>query len=251
MANVVDLGKKVQVVLEKKALTGVRAEIKVATDTSGSMETTFRKGTVQKVIERLLAVGMKMDVNQSIEVYGFNTSSQYVGEANVGNHANFVNDVFLKKTRVGGGTNYAPVMKQIINDVGAEGTVTEEIPAKGFLGKLFGKTETVVKETVVETQAYPTLVFFVTDGDNFDKAEARQVIKEASNQGIFWQFIGIGNDSFRFLEELDDMEGRFVDNANFFQVNDIDRISDEELYERLLNEFPLWLKEARAKDLVN
>jgi hypothetical protein len=45
------------------------------------------------------------------------------------------------------------------------------------------------------------------------------------------------------------MEGRVTDNANFFEVKDIDAISDEELYDRLLNEFPLWLKDAIIKGI--
>ena len=47
------------------------------------------------------------------------------------------------------------------------------------------------------------------------------------------------------------MEGRYVDNANFFQLNDIMSISDSELYERLLNEFPEWLKEAKQKGILD
>ncbi len=43
------------------------------------------------------------------------------------------------------------------------------------------------------------------------------------------------------------MEGRFIDNANFFHIEDIEKISDEELYNNLLNEFPSWLIEAQRK----
>ncbi|KJS86179.1 VWA domain-containing protein [Desulfosporosinus sp. BICA1-9] len=55
---------------------------------------------------------------------------------------------------------------------------------------------------------------------------------------LFWQFVGIGRENYGILEKLDTMESRVVDNANFFAIDDIDRISDEQLYERLLNEFP-------------
>ncbi len=43
------------------------------------------------------------------------------------------------------------------------------------------------------------------------------------------------------------MEGRYVDNANFFHTENIDKISDDQLYDKLLNEFPEWIKEAREK----
>ena len=46
------------------------------------------------------------------------------------------------------------------------------------------------------------------------------------------------------------MEGRFIDNANFFALDDIDSISDEQLYERLMGEFPIWLKQAKQKNIL-
>ena len=42
----------------------------------------------------------------------------------------------------------------------------------------------------------------------------------------------------------------FENNANFFHVNDIASISDDELYNRLLDEFPSWLKEVRRNDIL-
>ena len=59
---------------------------------------------------------------------------------------------------------------------------------------------------------------------------------------IFWQFVGIGGSDYGILEELDTMKKRVVDNADFFAIDNIDALSDEELYEKLLNEFPKWLK---------
>jgi hypothetical protein len=187
---------------------------------------------------------MNMDVNKSIEVYAFNTSSRKIGVANEQNHRNFVQSANFS---VGGGTNYAPVMKQIIADVGTPiGPV--EVESKGLFGKLFGKKEMTTLD--VQTQDYPTIVFFVTDGDNFDKPDTIHVMREASKQGIFWQFIGIGSERFEFLQKLDDLDGRYIDNADFFSVNDIMKTSDEDLYNRILNEIPGWLTQAKAKGLV-
>ncbi|MGK7379234.1 VWA domain-containing protein [Planococcus sp. 1R117A] len=33
------------------------------------------------------------------------------------------------------------------------------------------------------------------------------------------------------------MEGRFIDNANFFHLEDVNKVTDEELYDQLLDEF--------------
>jgi hypothetical protein len=52
------------------------------------------------------------------------------------------------------------------------------------------------------------------------------------------------------LEKLDTMEGRTVDNAGFFALDDIDTVDDQELYRRLLSEFPDWLLAAKSARIV-
>lgn len=75
-------------------------------------------------------------------------------------------------------------------------------------------------------------------------------IKEASNKPLFWQFVGIGNSSFGFLEKLDDMDGRTVDNADFLKISNLTKLNDEDLYKALLGEFPDWLKAAKSKNII-
>ena len=98
----------------------------------------------------------------------------------------------------------------------------------------------------------PVYVVFITDGENSisDNQYAKNEIVEASKQPIFFQFIGIGNSEFQFLNDLDNMSGRFIDNANFFQCNDIGNMTDYELYEKLMNEYPQWISEAKIKQLI-
>lgn len=72
----------------------------------------------------------------------------------------------------------------------------------------------------------------------------------SSDKPVFWQFVGIGNGNFDFLNKLDTLEGRVIDNTNFLHIEEIDRISDDELYDALLAEFPFWLKEAKEKGIV-
>lgn len=64
---------------------------------------------------------------------------------------------------------------------------------------------------------------------------------------MFVQFMAIGDeDDFLFLRRLDDLKGRVVDNAGFFAVPDVRALSDEELYDKVMIEFPAWLQAARA-----
>jgi hypothetical protein len=46
------------------------------------------------------------------------------------------------------------------------------------------------------------------------------------------------------------MSRRLVDNANFFHLDRIEEVTDEQLYDQLLNEFPQWLKAAKAKRIL-
>ncbi len=96
----------------------------------------------------------------------------------------------------------------------------------------------------------PVFVIFLTDGGNSDKKDSKEIIKTLSKCPVFIQFVGIGAEDFPFLKKLDDLEGRMIDNAGFMHVTDIATIDDTALYDRLLNEFPDWLKEARAINLI-
>ncbi|BCT30422.1 VWA domain-containing protein [Bacillus velezensis] len=231
MGNLIDLSKKAKIQLEKKQLLDVKAEIVFVIDTSYSMGSLYNNGTVQELVDRLLGIGMNMDTNKSIDVFSFSDRAKEIGRANEKNHMDYVES---NRIVVNGGTNYAPVMKLILDKYASS--------KKGFFSGLFSSKN--------KKQEIPTFVFFITDGDNSDKSDATELVKESSNQPIFWQFVGIGNTNFSFLEKLDTMSGRFLDNANFFQVNDIASISDDELYSRLLNEFPTWLQQAKAKGVL-
>jgi hypothetical protein len=96
----------------------------------------------------------------------------------------------------------------------------------------------------------PLLVIFLTDGGFAPSKDIARIITNAAHRPIFWQFVGIGNNNFGMLRNLDTLPGRVVDNAGFFAVTDLAKISDEELYDRLLSEFPAWLKAARAKGIL-
>jgi hypothetical protein len=85
----------------------------------------------------------------------------------------------------------------------------------------------------------PGFVMFFTDGEDNEPARTRDMLVKLSDKPVFWQFIGIvgkGHPDFGFLKELDNLKGRVVDNANFFQLSVRDT-TDEELYQQLINEF--------------
>ena len=68
--------------------------------------------------------------------------------------------------------------------------------------------------------------------------------------GLGWDARSTDGTDFAFLEELDELPGRYVDNANFFSVEDPEHVPDDELYELLMAEYPTWLHEAARLGLL-
>lgn len=209
--------------LKKRELTGLTARVAVVMDYSGSMENLYRRGNVQAILDRLLPLAMQFDDNGEMEVWLFDNNYRRIEPISLNNYYNYINNENILNKYSMGGTKYAPVMQDVINKY------TKEEPAN-----------------------IPTLVLFITDGDNFDsdKKTTDRLIQSSSNLPIFWQFVGIGKGPFRYLEKLDDLDGRYIDNANFFSAKDLNQISDKELYDRLLNEYPSWIKEAKSKNIL-
>ena len=114
--------------------------------------------------------------------------------------------------------------------------------------------EPVVLQMVLDTYRdtkLPVYVLFITDGGVSHKTEIKRIITEASKMPIFWQFVGVGGKNYGILENLDTMKGRYVDNAGFFALDDFKEVSNEELYARLLKEFPDWLTEVKKKGMLS
>lgn len=207
--------------LEKRELNGLIARVCMVMDFSGSMEGLYENGKVQEVIERLLPVAMQFDDNGVMEAWIFSDDSWRITDISLANYYNYIKNERLEERYDMGGTRYAPVIQDVCKKY------IEEEPAD-----------------------IPTLVLFITDGDNSDKDTTTRIITKASHYPIFWQFVGIGRSKFSYLEELDEMEGRFIDNANFFSVNDLTNMSDTDLYNKLLGEYPNWITKAKYKGLL-
>ena len=113
--------------------------------------------------------------------------------------------------------------------------------------------EPVVMRQVIdayENSFLPAYIVFISDGGVGESKEIEKLIIESSKYPIFWQFVGLGGEDYGILEHLDTMKGRIVDNCNFFALDDIRSVTDQELYDRLLNEFPSWLKEAKKNNII-
>ncbi|GJD22045.1 hypothetical protein RIVM261_070010 [Rivularia sp. IAM M-261] len=74
--------------------------------------------------------------------------------------------------------------------------------------------------------------------------------KDVKGEGILGWLSQLIASDFSFLEQLDEMNDRFLDNADFFSVEDPETIADQQLYDLLMAEYPNWVKLAKAKKIL-
>lgn len=213
--------KAASIVLEKKKLTDVVAKVGIVLDISGSMRKLYREGIVQDAVERVLAVASQFDDDGSLDVWVYDNEFSRLPPVTEKDFPSYVEKQILMNDDIHKfGRNDEPkVMEDVISKY------IEEEPSEE-----------------------PVFLVFINDGGC--KPGIKKFIVESSVQPIFWQFVGIGDSNFDVLRKLDTMEGRIVDNANFFHLDDLKKVSDEELYNQLLDEFPMWLKEAKEKRIL-
>ena len=207
--------------VKKSNISADTARVVFVLDHSGSMRTMYKDGTVQDVLERIFPIAMCFDDNAEMEFYWFDSIFKELDPVNYSTIDGYVNNVILSKKDHFGGTCYAPVMNEILNRYAKK-----------------------------EPMDIPTFVIFITDGNNSDKAAAKSVLTEASRYNIFWKFVGIGDEKFDFLNRLDNLKGRYIDNANFINISNLSSISDNELYSQLLTEYNDWLELCRSHNIL-
>jgi stress response protein SCP2 len=240
--RLVNLVKQASVSLEKVGLSSHKAKVCLVLDISGSMYMLYKKGLVQTFSERILALGCKFDDDQEIDVFLFGEKAHQPAPMGLANSGNYVEQV-IKQHPLEGDTKYGLAMETV---------------RKFYFPDSDGKErKNPLKSTL------PVYVMFVTDGTTSDKARTENQLRWSSKEAIFWQFMGIGkgkkakvskmlssDSDFPFLEKLDELDGRFIDNANYFSVASPDEHSDAELYDLLMTEYPGWLKLAKQQGLL-
>lgn len=221
--SIIDLTKKSLIALEKKNLLEVSARVALVLDASGSMDNQYKRGDVQKVVDRLMPLAINFDNDGSFECWAFAQKTTRLDDVTLDNVGDFIN------TSQRGWRNWA---------VGAR--YNEEIPA----------IEAVIDYYRQFKDGVPVYVLFISDGGVGNARQMQRLLSDAAKLPLFWQFVGIGGRNYGVLEKLDDLTGRIVDNCNFFALDQITSISDEELYSLLLEEFPDWLSAARRQRIV-
>ncbi|MEV5312221.1 VWA domain-containing protein [Streptomyces sp. NPDC052610] len=222
----VNLYKSAGVSLARHGLDGQRAAVYLVVDYSGSMKPYYKDGTVQALADRVLGLSAHLDDDGRVPVVFFSTD------------VDAVTDIALD---------------------GHQGRIERIVAGLGHMGKTSYHLamDAVIDHYLDSGATAPALVVFQTDGGPINKLAAERFLCKASRLPLFWQFIGFGDPGsrqFEFLRKLDELPvpaKRTVDNAGFFHAGEDPRaVSDAELYDRLVGEFPAWLTAARAQGIV-
>jgi len=217
--HLVSLVKPLVFELKKKNLETTVARVGLVLDISGSMSQRFKNGTVQEIVNKTLPLAVQFDDDGELDFWYYGTTARRMKSVNLDNYMEAVPADWKRLMMELGGRNNEPTVLKMVVDA--------------------------YKNTKI-----PAYVLFITDGGVNHRKEIQNIITEASHMPIFWQFVGVGGQNYGILEKLDTMTGRYVDNAGFFALDDFKKVSNEELYARLLEEFPKWLEEIRKKGMI-
>jgi hypothetical protein len=212
--------------LTEHGLDGQRAAVYLVVDYSGSMKPYYRDGSVQALADRVLGLSAHFDDDGHVPVVFFSTDVDAVTDIALADH---------------------------------QGRIERIVAGLGHMGKTSYHLamDAVIDHYLDSGSTAPALVVFQTDGGPINKLAAERYLCKAARLPLFWQFIGFGDPGskqFDFLRKLDELavpDKRVVDNAGFFHAGaDPRTVSDAELYDRLVAEFPKWLVAARAQGIV-
>lgn len=220
--GLVSLAKKAQFNLSRHGLDDARAKVALCLDYSGSMRDAYAHGQVQALAERVLALATQLDDDGAIDVFFFGTEAWYAGELGLTEYQGGVD-----RLRAGhrlGQTDYAGAIRAVLE----HHKLHPGAPAA----------------------ALPVFVLFLTDGAPTSRTAAEKELRAAADRPVFWKFLSIGKEEIAFLQKLDDLSGRLIDNADYQAVIDLDDLKDQQLFDLLLVEYPEWLIAARQAGLL-
>ncbi|MFC1413292.1 VWA domain-containing protein [Streptacidiphilus sp. N1-12] len=229
----------VRVNLAKRGAAGVRARVALVLDRSGSMRPLYNGGTVGRLVERMAPVAAVMDDDGSLDAWIFADHCARLPTLTIPQLAEWIErNVYIRSGH-----------RQLPELPGGRSRVPDHL-----VDVFGGNNEPEVIRDILayyaERPGDPVLVLFFSDGGINRSKQIQELLTQAAAKPLFWQFIGLGKSEYGILERFDTLPGRVVDNAGFFQVDDFDRITDAELYDRLLGEFPQWLTEARRLGIL-
>jgi len=219
-AGHVDLAKradKAGLSLSKRGLAGIRAQVVLVLDHSGSMYGDYANGKVQTLVERALGFALQIDVDGTVPVIPFDHRLLPTVEVTVDNYRNVVNDR-IWRGRDMGSTDLARALEHVRQCAAA--------------------TET------------PVFCLVVTDGDPNSREATTRVVCDLARYPVFVKFLAVWD--VPYLRMLDDLDGsaRLLDNVDAKSFQDPAAVSDMVFADAMVDEWDTWVRAATAAGVL-
>jgi len=244
--------------LEKAGVApGIKAELIVIMDVSGSFEHEHEEGTTSILLERFVPLAKVLDPDGKFDLITFSDgggSVHHLGTIDESNARNYIVDYVVD--RVGGwkgGTTYSFPLEEALRVLGWMPYPAGRDPQRKprFWESLFGMSPERKAEVEKPRPKKRSIVLFVTDGENDpgdgygDKRRTKQILRASQERGdqVYFLFIGAcEHEEFDFVEELADE----FKNTGIVMATDPEEFAnlpDEQLIDKLLDpELVAWLK---------
>ncbi|WP_406290357.1 VWA domain-containing protein [Embleya sp. NBC_00896] len=219
--------------LRRRGLAGIRGRIVMVLDGSGSMNDLYKNGVVARTVERLASVAARLDTREVLDVWAFADRQ-----------------VPLPPLYVPGIADWLPHVHP--------GGILSWSVGIGCGTDAVGMVRTILDRHVPPPGGLPVLVVFLSDGA-IDVREVEQLVRDTANRPAFWQFVQVCPDLSFYRSDAEHQE-RVLAETNFlvrhivrrqlrhasrpesgnvgsFAEEDLDALTDEQLYERLVDGF--------------
>ncbi len=199
------------------------AKVAVILDISYSMDKFFEDRSVHKLLKKAASIAASFDDDGDLDVFTFGQRGRYRGAVKPNNIDSFVD----KMTEKDGGLDY---FLESQTNYGAGIKSAKDF----FFPESSGRPE------------HPVFAMFVTDGDctpNKKESTIKEFV-DASKKPMFIKILAVGlqRNETEFVQQLDDLEGRKIDNTDTVFSPDFDvSIKD------MLHEYRGFVKEAKEK----
>lgn len=219
-AGLADIASKAGVALSRRDLSGIRAQVVVLLDRSGSMRSDYASGAVQKLLVRCLGFALQIDADGKIPVIPFDDEIWPEVEVNQANFSTIVQETL--NTPKMGSTNLAGGLEQV--------------------------------KVLAEQSDLPLFLLVLTDGNPDNRAAATKEVCDLARYPVFIKFAALR--PVDYLSELDDLDDtkRLLDNVDTKPEKgttlNLLTCTDMEFVDAMADEWDSWVKLAKAAGVL-